>query len=72
MGVYIIYSLKAHLDNKEIAFEPRWWMGPMGNFDAYRQHNMDWFLIRWLVARNLVTFFCLILTIVNIILAVGY
>ena len=71
MGVYIIYSLKAHLDNKEIPFEPRWWMGPMGNFDAYRQHNMDWFLIRWLVARNLVTFFCLILTIVNIILAVG-
>ena len=71
MGVYIIYSLKAHLDDRKIAFEPRWWMGPMGNFEAYRQHNMDWFLIRWLVARNLVTFFCLILTIVNIILAVG-
>ncbi|MBR5469923.1 MAG: prenyltransferase [Paludibacteraceae bacterium] len=71
MGIYIIYSLKAHLDDRKIAFEPRWWMGPMGNFEAYRQHNMDWFLIRWLVARNLVTFFCLILTIVNIILAVG-
>ena len=71
MSIYIIYSLKAHLDDRKIAFEPRWWMGPMGNFDAYRQHNMDWFLIRWLVARNLVTFFCLILTIVNIILAVG-
>lgn len=72
MGIYIVYSLKAHLDNKEIPFEPRWWMGPMGDFDSYRKHNMDWFLIRWLVARNLVTFFCLILTIVNIILAVGY
>lgn len=70
MGIYIIYSLKAHLDNKEIAFEPCWWMGPMGNFDNYKKHNMDWFLIRWLVARNLVTFFCLILMIANIILAI--
>lgn len=72
MGIYLIYSLAAHLDDKAIPFEPRWWMGPMGNFELYRQHNMDWFLIRWLVARNLVTFFCLILAIVNVILALVY
>lgn len=70
MGIYLVFSLKAHLDNKEVAFEPRWWMGPMGNFDLYRQHNMDWFLFRWLIARNLVTFFCLILTIVGIVSAI--
>lgn len=69
MGIYLIYSLAAHLNDKTIPFEPRWWMGPMGNFELYRQHNMDWFLIRWLVARNLVTFFCLVLAIVNVILA---
>ncbi|MGN0186490.1 MAG: prenyltransferase [Paludibacteraceae bacterium] len=69
MGIYLIYSLAAHLDDKKIPFEPRWWMGPMGNFELYRQHNMDWFLIRWLVARNLVTFFCLILAVVNVVLA---
>ena len=72
MGIYLIYSLAAHLNDKTIPFEPRWWMGPMGNFELYRQHNMDWFLIRWLVARNLVTFFCLILAIVNVILALVY
>lgn len=70
MGIYLVFSLKAHLDNKEVAFEPRWWMGPMGNFDLYRKHNMDWFLFRWLIARNLVTFFCLILTIVGIVSAI--
>ncbi|HHT61462.1 MAG TPA: prenyltransferase [Paludibacteraceae bacterium] len=70
MGIYIIYSLAAHLENKPIPFEPRWWMGPMGNFEKYRAANMDWFLIRWLVARNLVIFFCLILTVVNIIFTV--
>ena len=69
MGIYLIYSLAAHLNDKTIPFEPRWWMGPMGNFELYRRHNMDWFLIRWLVARNLVTFFCLVLAVVNVILA---
>ena len=72
MGIYLIYSLAAHLDDKAIPFEPRWWMGPMGNFELYRQHNMDWFLIRWLVARNLVTFFCLVLAVVNVVLALVY
>ena len=68
MGIYLIYSLAAHLDDKTIPFKPRWWMGPMGNFELYRRHNMDWFLIRWLVARNLVTFFCLVLAVVNVVL----
>ena len=72
MGIYLIYSLAAHLNDKTIPFEPRWWMGPMGNFELYRRHNMDWFLIRWLVARNLVTFFCLVLAVVNVVFALVY
>lgn len=72
MGIYLIYSLAAHLNDQTIPFEPRWWMGPMGNFELYRRHNMDWFLIRWLVARNLVTFFCLVLAVVNVVLALVY
>ena len=72
MSIYLIYSLAAHLNDKTIPFEPRWWMGPMGNFELYRRHNMDWFLIRWLVARNLVTFFCLVLAVVNVALVLVY
>lgn len=68
MGIYLIHSLAAHIDNKPIPFEPRWWMGPMGDFEAYKAAGLDWFLIRWLVARNLVTFFCLILIAVNVAL----
>ena len=66
MGIYLIYSLAAHLNDKTIPFEPRWWMGPMGNFELYRRHNMDWFLIRWLAARHLATFFCLVLAVANV------
>jgi 1,4-dihydroxy-2-naphthoate octaprenyltransferase len=35
-------------------FKPRWWMGPMGNWQLLRQRQLDWFMLRWLLARNLV------------------
>lgn len=71
LGVYLVRSLAAHLDDRPIPFEPRWWMGPMGDFAAYKAAGLDWFLIRWLVARNIVTFFCLVLIVVNVVLAVA-
>ena len=67
MSIYLIYSLAAHLNDKTIPFEPRWWMGPMGAWDDYVKAGLDWFLFRWLLARNIVTFFCLILIIVHIV-----
>ena len=39
----------------------------MGDFDRFRKAGLDWFMIRWLTARNIVTFFCTILIIVNLI-----
>ena len=39
----------------------------MGDFEAYRKAGVDWFLLRWLVARNIVQFFCLIIIIVNFV-----
>ncbi|MBO5974438.1 MAG: prenyltransferase [Paludibacteraceae bacterium] len=68
MAIYLIYSLTAFVDKKEIPLVPKWWMGPMGEFEKYKAANMDWFLMRWLVARNLVSFFCLILTLSNLII----
>ena len=72
LSIYLIYSTHAFLYNKEISTEPRWWKGPMGDWETYKKYDMDWFLARWLVARNIITFFCLILVIVNIILAIVY
>lgn len=44
------------------------WLGPMGDFEGYRRAGIDWFMYRWLMARNLVSFFALILLVVNILL----
>lgn len=69
MAIYLVRSLHAFLYGKEISLEPAFWMGPMGNWEGMKSIGIEWFMIRWLVARNLVTFFCLILVIVNLIIA---
>lgn len=66
-SIYLIYSAACFLQKKDIPLVPRWWMGPMGDFEKYRAADMDWFLMRWLVARNIVTFFCLILLLVYLL-----
>lgn len=43
---------------------PHWWMGPMANWDAIANAGLDWFMIRWYLSRNLLTFFVLILAVV--------
>lgn len=68
MSVFLIHSTRLFaygLPRNEI---PHWWMGPMGDWEGYKQAGLDWFLYRWLLARNICTFFCLILMIVHIIL----
>lgn len=47
-------------------FIPRFWMGPMGNWEKMKKIGIDWFMIRWLVARNLLSFFCLIIIVVSL------
>ena len=68
MAIYLVNSLNQFVHHKTIDIQLKPWMGPMGEFDKYREVGIDWFMLRWLIARNLVTFFCLILAIVNLIL----
>lgn len=70
MSVCLLISLSRFAYGKPTDDTPRWWMGPMGNFEAYRKAGMDWFLFRWLLARNIVTFFCLLLMLVQIVLLI--
>ena len=67
LSVWLIRSLNDFVNNVEVKIEAKPWMGPMGDFEAYRKAGVDWFLLRWLVARNIVQFFCLIIIIVNFI-----
>lgn len=68
MSIFLIHSTRLFAYGLPRNDMPRWWMGPMGDWASYVKSGMDWFLFRWLLARNICTFFCLILIIVHIIL----
>lgn len=67
LTIWLWRSLRRFAYGKDSRPEPKWWMGPMGDFEAYRKHGIDWFMIRWLTARNIVMFFCAVLIIINLI-----
>ena len=67
LSIWLFRSVKDFVDHKEVNIVIKWWMGPMGDFDKYRAAGIDWFLLRWLVARNAVQFFCMIAAAVSLI-----
>ena len=68
MSIFLIHSTKLFAYGLPREDNPRWWMGPMGDWENYKKAGIDWFLFRWLLARNICTFFCLIIIIVQIVL----
>ena len=70
MSIFLIYSTRLFAYGLPRNDTPRWWMGPMGNWNDYKKAGIDWFLFRWLLARNICTFFCLILMMVHVVLKV--
>ena len=70
MSIYLIHSTRLFAYGLPRNDTPHWWMGPMGNWEGYKKASIDWFLYRWLLARNICTFFCLILVIVHIVLLI--
>ncbi len=65
IGLYISVCKFAY--NKPVELKPKWWMGPMELWDKITETGIEWFMIRWYMCRNLVTFFCIILIVVNFI-----
>ena len=48
---------------------PRRMLGPMPkDWAGIRKAGLDWFLIRWMTARNIVSDFCLLFIVVKVIL----
>jgi 1,4-dihydroxy-2-naphthoate octaprenyltransferase len=67
MAVSLFYLMIQFIRNPERTFTPRFWMGPMGNWKGMQAAGVGWFMVRWLQARNLLAFFCLILMVVSLV-----
>ena len=65
MAASLFYLMIAFVRDPKRTYEPRFWMGPMNDWEKIKAVGVDWFMIRWLLARNLLTFFCIILMFVS-------
>lgn len=68
MAIHLLYLLIQFQKHPNKEFSPRFWMGPFEKWAEKKEAGIGWFLIRWMLARNLVTFFAIIVTIVSIVL----
>lgn len=67
VSLWLIKSLDDFVKHVDTPIEPKKWMGPMGDFSRFKAAGIDWFMLRWLTARNIVMMFCTILIVVNLI-----
>ncbi|MDE7072964.1 MAG: prenyltransferase [Bacteroidales bacterium] len=67
MSVWLCKSMRDYVRNRPCDTNPKLWMGPMSNFQRFVDAGVDWFMIRWLISRNIVTFFCLLIIIVSLV-----
>jgi 1,4-dihydroxy-2-naphthoate octaprenyltransferase len=50
---------------KDEDLTPHFWMGPMENWKNIQAAGIDWFMFRWLMSRNLLVLFCLIVCVLS-------
>lgn len=68
-SIWLIRSLIefTKTETTSVAKPPKY-MGNMGNWEIYQKTDTAWFMARWLAARNILSLFCIVIIIVNIIL----
>jgi 1,4-dihydroxy-2-naphthoate octaprenyltransferase len=69
MAVSLVYLMIQFVKDPYRKFSPHFWMGPMSNWERMEKAGISWFMLRWCLARNLLSFLCLILLIVNCIIS---
>ncbi len=69
-SIWLVRSLADFAFERPVEIVTKPWMGPMGDFTKYKAAGIDWFMLRWLTARNIVSFVCFIIIVVNIVLAI--
>lgn len=57
LAVALYLSMRAYTEKPRGRVQRRWWYGPMGNWEKWQAAGRDWFMLRWLMARNLLSAF---------------
>ena len=60
IAIELFKSIKDYIYIKDVKFIPRWWMGPMEDWEKVKNAHMEFFMYRFYLARNLSFLFCII------------
>ncbi len=66
-SIELFRSLRAFFKDPHSKVVRKPWTGPMGNWDAICKMGLDWFLYRWLLARNTLALFCILCMVAAVI-----
>lgn len=64
LSIKLLISLNDYNNVKDLKFIPKWYLGPMENWDIIQKENLEYFMYRFYIARNIGFIFCMILAIV--------
>lgn len=67
LSVTLFYLLWQFCYHPEREFKRRWWYGPIEHWDAITENHLEWFAIRWFLARNILQFASLIFIICSLV-----
>ena len=59
IAVELFKSIKDYINIKDVKFLPKWWMGPMEDWENIKNNHMDFFMYRFYLARNIAFLFCI-------------
>jgi 1,4-dihydroxy-2-naphthoate octaprenyltransferase len=66
MAIYLFIMMEEFTKKSDRQFTPQWYLGPMGDWKRISAGGIEWFMVRWYTARNLLSAFCLIIILVSI------
>ena len=67
LSMTLFYLLFQFCYHPEREFKRRWWFGPIEHWDMISENHLQWFAIRWFLARNILQFASLIFIICSIV-----
>jgi 1,4-dihydroxy-2-naphthoate octaprenyltransferase len=67
MAVALFYYMVWFVKDPNKKFERKAWMGSFQHWDDIVKYGIDWYMLRWYIARNYVTLFCFVIIFVSFI-----
>ena len=67
VAIGFLRLVRLYITHPEQDETPRWWMGRFKQWDLYKQAGIEWFMLRWALARNLLIQFVMIVAVTNLL-----